>query len=93
MHQQHHWMLIFYKDDYRDTTLKLISDSLEYEILKEHYRELVKKYFREGVHKKSIKRVRRGEISGSKEYRFFTTKEQMLCTLKSVCAILFLGVK
>lgn len=35
----------FYKEDYRETTLKLISDSLEYEMLKEHYKELVKKIF------------------------------------------------
>ena len=26
----------FYKEDYRETTLKLISDSLEYEMLKRH---------------------------------------------------------
>lgn len=30
----------FYKEDYKDTTLKLISDSLEYEVLKNHYRQL-----------------------------------------------------
>lgn len=35
----------FYKEDYRETTLKLISDSLDYEILKKHYRELVEKIF------------------------------------------------
>ena len=35
----------FYKEDYRETTLKLISDSLEYEMLKKHYRELVEKVF------------------------------------------------
>lgn len=35
----------FYKEDYRETTLKLISDSLEYEMLKRHYRELVEKIF------------------------------------------------
>lgn len=34
----------FYKEDYRETTLKLISESLEYEILKKHYKELVEKY-------------------------------------------------
>lgn len=28
----------FYKEDYRETTLKLISDSLKYEMLKKHYR-------------------------------------------------------
>lgn len=33
----------FYKEDYRETTLKLISDSMEYEMLKKHYRELVEK--------------------------------------------------
>ena len=36
----------FYKEDYRETTLKLISDSLEYEMLKRHYRELVEKIFK-----------------------------------------------
>ena len=36
----------FYKEDYRETTVKLISDSLEYEILKNHYQELVKNIFR-----------------------------------------------
>lgn len=35
----------FYKEDYRETTLKLISDSLEYEMLKKHYKGLVKKIF------------------------------------------------
>ena len=35
----------FYKEDYRETTLKLISDSLEYEMLKRHYNELVEKIF------------------------------------------------
>lgn len=35
----------FYKDDYRDTTLKLISDSLDYEMLREFYRELAHKIF------------------------------------------------
>ena len=35
----------FYKEDYRETTLKLISDSLEYEILKKHYMELAEKVF------------------------------------------------
>ena len=35
----------FYKEDYRETTVKLISDSLEYEMLKNHYRELVKRIF------------------------------------------------
>ncbi len=33
----------FYKEDYRETTLKLISDSLEYAMLKTHYKELVEK--------------------------------------------------
>ena len=35
----------FYKEDYRETTLKLISDYLEYEMLKRHYRELAEKIF------------------------------------------------
>ena len=35
----------FYKEDYRQTTLKLISDSLEYEMLKKHYKELVERIF------------------------------------------------
>ena len=35
----------FYKEDYRETTLKLVSDSLEYEILKKHYRELTERVF------------------------------------------------
>lgn len=35
----------FYKEDYRETTLKLISDSLGYEMLKRHYKELVEKIF------------------------------------------------
>lgn len=35
----------FYKKDYRETTLKLISDSLEYEMLKKHYKELAEKIF------------------------------------------------
>ena len=35
----------FYKEDYRETTLKLISDSLEYEMMKRHYKELVEKIF------------------------------------------------
>lgn len=35
----------FYKEDYRETTLKLISDSLDYEMLKNHYNELVKRIF------------------------------------------------
>ena len=35
----------FYKEDYRETTLKLISESLEYEVLKRHYKELVEKIF------------------------------------------------
>ncbi len=36
----------FYKEDYRETTLKLISDSLEYEVLKKHYMELTEKIFK-----------------------------------------------
>lgn len=35
----------FYKEDYRETTLKLISDSLEYEMVKKHYKKLVEKIF------------------------------------------------
>lgn len=35
----------FYKEDYRETTLKLTSDSLGYEMLKKHYRELAEKIF------------------------------------------------
>ncbi len=35
----------FYKEDYREATLKLISESLEYEVLKRHYKELVEKIF------------------------------------------------
>lgn len=35
----------FNKEDYRETTLKLISDSLDYEMLKKHYKELVEKIF------------------------------------------------
>lgn len=36
----------FYKEDYRETTLKLISDPLKYEVLKKHYRELVEIIFK-----------------------------------------------
>ena len=35
----------FYKADYQETTLKLISDSLEYEKIKNHYLELVERIF------------------------------------------------
>jgi len=35
----------FYKDDYKETTLKLISDSLEYEVLKDFYLKLLKNIF------------------------------------------------
>ena len=35
----------FYKEDYRETTLKLISDSLEYTMLKNHYKELAETIF------------------------------------------------
>ncbi len=35
----------FYKDDYKNTTLKLISDSLDYEMLKKHYKELAEQIF------------------------------------------------
>lgn len=37
----------FYKEDYRETTLKLISESFEYEMLKKHYKELAEKIFAE----------------------------------------------
>ena len=37
----------FYKEDYRETTLKLISDSLEYEMLKNCYKELTERIFAE----------------------------------------------
>ncbi len=36
----------FYKEDYKDTTLKLISDSLDYEMLKNHYKELAERIFK-----------------------------------------------
>lgn len=35
----------FYEEDYRETTLKLISDSLEYQTLKMNYKELAEKIF------------------------------------------------
>ena len=35
----------FYKDDYRETTVKLISESLDYDMVKNHYKELVKMIF------------------------------------------------
>ena len=35
----------FYKDDYKETTLKLISDSLEYEMLKNYYKGLAEWMF------------------------------------------------
>ena len=35
----------FYKEDYKETTVKLISEPLEYEVLKKHYKELVGKIF------------------------------------------------
>lgn len=35
----------FYKSDYKDTTVKLISDSLTYDEAKNHYRELAEKVF------------------------------------------------
>lgn len=35
----------FYKDDYRDTTIKLISDNLDYEVVRDFYLELVGKLF------------------------------------------------
>lgn len=36
----------FYKEDYRETTLKLISDSLDYKMLKKCYKELAEKIFK-----------------------------------------------
>ena len=38
-------LFICCNNTYRETTLKLISDSLEYEMLKRHYRELAEKIF------------------------------------------------
>ena len=35
----------FYKDDYRETTVKLISEPLDYDTVKNHYKELVKRIF------------------------------------------------
>lgn len=35
----------FYKEDYKETTLKLISEPLEYELLKTHYRKLAERMF------------------------------------------------
>lgn len=35
----------FYKSDYKETTIKLISDSLAYEEVKNHYKELTEKIF------------------------------------------------
>ena len=35
----------FYKNDYKETTIKLISDSLTYEEVKEHYKDLAEKMF------------------------------------------------
>lgn len=35
----------FYKSDYKETTIKLISDPLEYEEVKNHYKELTEKIF------------------------------------------------
>ena len=35
----------FYKSDYKDTTVKLISDSLSYEMVKNHYRKLAEQIF------------------------------------------------
>lgn len=35
----------FYKEDYRNTTLKLISDSVEYEVVKRHYAKLTERIF------------------------------------------------
>ncbi|MCF2553929.1 hypothetical protein [Faecalicatena contorta] len=35
----------FYKSDYKETTLKLTSDSLAYEVVKNHYKQLAEKIF------------------------------------------------
>ena len=35
----------FYKSDYKETTIKLISDSLDYETVKNHYKELAERIF------------------------------------------------
>lgn len=35
----------FYKSDYKETTVKLISDSLAYEDVKNHYKQLTEKIF------------------------------------------------
>lgn len=35
----------FYKDDYKNTTIKLIFDNLDYEMLRDFYLELVSKIF------------------------------------------------
>ena len=35
----------FYKIDYKETTLKLISDNLSYDEVKNHYREIAIKIF------------------------------------------------
>lgn len=35
----------FYKEDYKETTLKLVSDSLEYDVMKEHYVNLARRIF------------------------------------------------
>ena len=35
----------FYKSDYKETTIKLISDSLTYEEVKNHYKELTENIF------------------------------------------------
>lgn len=42
----------FYKEDYRETTLKLISEAIDYDLLINHYRELSEKVF--GIKKRSI---------------------------------------
>ena len=36
---------VIFKDDYRDTTIKLISENLEYELLRDFYLELASKLF------------------------------------------------
>lgn len=38
----------FYKSDYKETTVKLISDTLSYEEVKKHYKQLARKIFDKG---------------------------------------------
>lgn len=35
----------FYKSDYADTTIRLISDEVEYEVVKNFYRDFTKELF------------------------------------------------